>query len=332
MHHPAVVAAHLAVVRRAAAVLAEHAVEVPAPVTEALALVERWCVAGGVEAAALTAAATAAWDAGTEGRMSDDRAERARMWLATAAGNLAFLARRERGWKDAPRTILDAAASAASSLRVPGVPDRAAFAALADEHLANPAPVPGRRKTAGPPRPKRLGDTSDLGPLVSAQLERWKARRDPRQTTDPSTLAALLGARGLPVSEAVLRFEERYGGTRFAESPASEGMDFVLGPYALCRDDPSTPGADRGLVPIGLAPSDVWYLLDVDGAAWAQDTIEDPEPVPYAVSAAVALARLVLYQRCFVDRPRLGGADLDGRQGAAVAAALGLPLLPEASD
>lgn len=327
----ALVVAHLAVVRHVAALLTARDVTASQPIEAALALVARWATEGGIDGDALAAAAEAAWADGHPHRLASEPALRARMWLGTAAGNLASMARRERGWKDAPRTILDAAASALSSLRTEGLPDRATLEALAAEALAAVPPAPARKKTKGPPRPKRLGPTPELGALASAYLARRRPSRDPRATADPATLTALLEARGLPVGEAALAFEARYGGTRFAETGRAEGADFVLGPYALLKDDDATPGAARGLVPIALSPSDVWYFVDATGTAWAQDAIEDPAPVPYATTATIALARLLLYARAFDER-HAGSLELEGPRGAELAARLGLPGIAEASD
>ncbi len=131
--------------------------------------------------------------------------------------------------------------------------------------------------------------------------------------------------------EAALAFEERYGGTRFAEAGSAEGADFVLGPFALLKDDNATPGVSHALVPIVLTPSDVWYCVDTAGAVWAQDTIEDPEPVLFAHTTTTALARLLLYARAFSDR-RHGVAESEGQRGPEWAARLGLSAIPEASD
>lgn len=329
----ALVLAHLEVVRTAARLLSDHGVPPIAAVDAASALVERWAEEGGVDDRELAAAAEAAWADGAAFRTSGDPRLRARMWLGTAAGNVAFLARRARGWKDAPRTILDAAAAALSSLRVDGLPGRAELEALAARALADAPPAPARKRIAAAPKLGKVGPTPELGALASAALARRKPVRDPRRTADRAVLTALLVERGLPISEAALAFEARFGGVRFAEVEGEEGdRDVVLGPWALLEGDAATPGRDRGLVPIALTAGDLWYLLDADGAAWVHDTIEQPEPVPFASSAPVALARIALYLRAFQDRASLGAVDLDGRCGAEVAGRLGLAFAAEASD
>lgn len=324
--------AHLAVVRHVEGVLVAHGVATGPAVTAALALVERHGRDGDVDVDALKAAASAASDETRDGRLAVDPSRRAAMWLATAAGNVCWLARKERGWKDAPRTILDAAAAALSSLRVPGLDRREDLVqrALAAEAEVPPAPV--RTKLPGPPRLKKVGETPELGELASAWWQRQRPRRDPRRQTDAATLAVLLRARALPVTDAVLSFEARYGGICFCEPGGLEGADVVLGPSALLADDTATPGRERGLVPVALSPNDVWYLLDAQGTMWVWDTIEQPEATLFARASSVGLARLLLFCRAFHERGALGGLDLDGRRGDALAASLGLSPIAEASD
>jgi len=180
--------------------------------------------------------------------------------------------------------------------------------------------------------PQALGPTPELGPLASAWLAARHPVRDPRSTTDRSTLAALLRERGLPSPEAAFTFEARFGGTRFADFGRLPDVCFVLGAYTLLRDDASTPNRARGFVPIVLSDDDVWYFLDAEGTVWAEDAIEDPEPIPFATTPSIALARLVLYRRAFDDRRTHGGVDHDGHHGASLARELGLLAIDHASD
>lgn len=180
--------------------------------------------------------------------------------------------------------------------------------------------------------PTELGPTPELGPLASDWLAERHPVRDPRSTADRRTLATLLAERGLPSPEAAFAFEVRFGGVRFADFGRLPGVGFVLGPYALLRDDTSTPNRERGFVPIVLSDDDVWYFVDAEGTVWAEDTIEDPEPVPFATTPSIALARLVLYRRAFDDRHAHGGVDHDGHHGASLARELGLPAIEAASD
>ncbi|MCB9616627.1 MAG: hypothetical protein H6722_29680 [Sandaracinus sp.] len=178
--------------------------------------------------------------------------------------------------------------------------------------------------------PTPFGPTPELGPLASVWLARRHPVRDPHATADRARLTAVLSERGLPSSEAVVAFEARFGGVRFTDVGRMPGVDFVLGAYALLKDDPSTP--KRGsLVPVVLSDDDVWYFLDSEGIVWAED-VEDPEPVPFATAATIALARLVLYRRAFEDRHAFGGIDREGHHAEAIARTLGLPPIAHATD
>lgn len=179
---------------------------------------------------------------------------------------------------------------------------------------------------------RELDPTPELGPLASAWLAERRFVRDPRSTTDRATLAALLAERGLPAPEAVFDFETRFGGTRFTQPGRLPGVDFVLGAYALLKDDTSTPNRERGFVPIVLSDNDVWYFVDAEGTVWAQDTIEDPEPIPFATTPSTALARLVSYLHVFDVRHAHGCVERDGYCGASLARELGLPAIEHASD
>jgi hypothetical protein len=147
--HRPLLLAQLAVVRHVEGVLVAHGVATGPAVTAALALVERQGRDGGVDGDALKAAANAAWDETEDGRLAEEPSRRAAMWLATAAGNVCWLARKERGWKDAPRSILDAAASSLSSLRVPGLEGRQDLAQRALAAEAAVPPAPARTKSLG---------------------------------------------------------------------------------------------------------------------------------------------------------------------------------------
>ncbi|MCU0675897.1 MAG: hypothetical protein MUE69_24265 [Myxococcota bacterium] len=179
---------------------------------------------------------------------------------------------------------------------------------------------------------RELDSTPELGPLASAWLAERRFVRDPSATTDRATLAALLAERGLPAPEAVFEFETRFGGARFTQLGRLPGVDFVLGAYALLKDDGATPNRKRGFVPIVLSDNDVWYFVDAEGTVWAQDTIEDPEPVPFATTPSIALARLVSYLHVFDVQHAHGHVEHDGYCGASLARELGLPAIEHASD
>jgi hypothetical protein len=177
-----------------------------------------------------------------------------------------------------------------------------------------------------------VGPTPELGPLASAWLAERRFVRDPSATADRATLAALLAERGLPAPEAVFEFETRFGGARFTQPGRPPGVDFVLGAYALLKDDGATPNRERGFVPIVLSDNDIWYFVDAEGTVWAQDTIEDPEPVPFATTTTIALARLASYAHVFDVQHAHGRIERDGYCGASLARELGLHPIEHASD
>lgn len=333
-NHVAHILAYLRVVNEAAAIVAAHGVGTVDVIAHAISLVDKWARQGGVEDGELANAARDAWADGDAFRLSGEPALRSRMWLGVAVGNLTAMARKGRGWKETPRTILDAASAAVSSLRIDGLPRRTDFEALAAQTLADaPTKAPKRKPAAALPKPGKFGPAPALGELVAALFARRKPMRYPELMADAETLGALLRERELPVSSALFAFEDRFGGVRFAETGGEESDgDIILGAWALLKDDSATPNRERGLVPIALTSSDIWYFLDATGTVWAQDTIEEPEPVPFASSTTTAIARLLLYQRAFDDRHKLGYAELEGHSGSEVATKLGLPPVQEASD
>jgi len=147
-----------------------------------------------------------------------------------------------------------------------------------------------------------------------------------------------LETRGYPVSAAVLAFEARYGGLFMADEPGGEDSDWLFGAFACVVSGAHGvpggpgPGADAGLVPVAYSPDDVIYYFDGDGAAWAQDTIEDPAPSRFAASGDVMVTRIVLHDILFSRSYTGNSSELTGQRGDAAAAALGLPLIEQGSD
>jgi hypothetical protein len=80
---------------------------------------------------------------------------------------------------------------------------------------------------------------------------------------------------------------------------------------------------------VAYSPNDLIYFLDKKGAAWAEDSIEDPKPVRFAADGNRMMARLFLHQIVFARGVAL---TLDGRRGKTAAAALALSPINEASD
>lgn len=323
--HAAQVAGNAALVAHVLAELRQRDVPaLPQAGAEAFELARQWLGGDDISPDRMSAAATAAHDSGTALSSTGAPEARAVAWACTAIGNLCWMACRERGWTDASRTILDAASYALTS----GVPTaRAPLEALRERATAA---AQGSPKNLRPPlsRPRGL---EHLGSIVTARMSRLGARVDPRLAGDPAALRAALAERLRPVYDAVLAFDARYGGIVMAEAPGREGCDWIFGGYA-CLTRGIGGGEASGLVPIAASPNDNVYFLDEHGAAWGQDTLEDPEPVLCAPSGTAALARIVLFTIVFQRRNARQVLDLPGLHGDRIARQLGLPLIEPASD
>lgn len=149
-------------------------------------------------------------------------------------------------------------------------------------------------------------------------------------------LAEALRERGYPVHPAVLAFEARWGGVLIGDGPAEDPHaneeDYWLGAFAcIVHGGHSNPRGDRDdLVPVMYSPNDnIWYL-DANGTAWGEDTIEGPGPIACARSAETMLADSLL--ACEMWRREMRTIYLERAVGGEIAAALGLPVIAEATD
>jgi hypothetical protein len=298
-------------------------------VRAALVLVERRVAGETISSEELSAARAVAHEDGVP--LARREKDRVISWANTAVGNLAWMADKARGWKDAPRSILDGVEYSLSSLNVPGVRDRAALAKLYARELRRP-----HAPRASAPKKTTLkfeNLTHEIGALAAARLKKLKPILEPSQRGTDATLAALLRERGYPVHDAVLAFERRYGGMIVADGPGEEGDDWIFGAFACLRSGAheKAKGA-AALVPVVYSPNDVIYYLDGHGAAFAEDTIEDPTAAPFASDGDRLVARILLNQILFARSLKGAIVEREGRRGEAAAKALGAPLIPEASD
>ncbi|MFO0612308.1 MAG: hypothetical protein U0414_06960 [Polyangiaceae bacterium] len=305
----------------------------------ALALVERWLGGEAVTTEAFEEAAIAAQE--DKIPFAQREKDRALYWANAAAGNLAYAARKARGWKEDERATMDAAEYALSSLRVEGVRDRAALEAIraAAYERADKAPKPKAPKTSAP-KPVRVKDelAPTIGEVANARLVKLKAVVEPARRVDDTQLRAFLKERQYPDHAAVLAFDRRYGGIVVADSAGETGMDWVYGAYACLSSEAhkaprGAPGlrGDAALVPVIYSPNDVIYFLDGHGKAWCEDTIEGGL-APYAADADRMVARVLLYQVLFERSDKDAVAEISGKRGEEAAAALGVPPLREATD
>jgi hypothetical protein len=179
-----------------------------------------------------------------------------------------------------------------------------------------------------------------LSPPASRALAAARARVLAEQRGSRDDLAELLRAQGYVAHEAVLAFEELYGGLAIPaeppEDPRWSGDDTLhlpIGAYwCLGAGHHVRPrdGDPPDLVPIAYTPDDALHYLDAEGRAWVEDTIDLGGPFLAAGSARAWLARTLLLPQVFHRSTghRCRGA---GRRGEQIARALGLPELADAS-
>jgi hypothetical protein len=279
--HAREIAALAAVVREVFAQLEAHAREPTESARGALAAVERWLAGEPVSTEDLAAAAERAWS--ELASVPWGQRDLVLSWSNTAAGNLASVTRKLRGWQDGRRTVLDAAASAVSTLRAPNTWSRPHFEARHAEVYANSEakvrapklPNPAKRVTRRHPIAARLGAHA------TRRLVQLEAEVRPQLRVDEQALAAFLADRDYPVHASVVAFEADYGGLVFAEHTGDAAGDWLVGAYACLAS--RTHGEPRGgrprsgkeaLVPVAYSPNDTIFYLDGDGVGWAEDTIE----------------------------------------------------------
>lgn len=276
--HPAQIAPLAAAVRWTFTKLGRP---VPSVAEAALALVERWLGGEAVTAAQFDAARAAAHEDGVP--YVKRQKDRALMWANSAAGNLAWMATKARGWSQAAGGVLDSASYALSSDGI-DVPRRQL------DKIAAAAPPPGKAPPVTVKKTPRLKDelTPFIGAKASAKLKRCRARWDPEQRGSEAQLREALREHRLAFHRAVLTFESRYGGLLV---PDDDTEDWLFGAYACLKSNAHVVSGK--LIPVVYSPNDNIWFLDAKGAAWAQDTIEDPRPVRWAADGDEMVTRII---------------------------------------
>jgi hypothetical protein len=137
-----------------------------------------------------------------------------------------------------------------------------------------------------------------------ALFDAMRPARDAKQTTDRATLTELLERLDYPVSEAVLAFEETFGGlllpTNSFDDWRKDRLYTLVGASAALQVGWSIPPrggattATTRLVPVALGPQDDVYFLDEHGAAYYHETIGEPGAVPFGADGAELVTRLVM--------------------------------------
>ncbi len=289
--HALEVVGYAAVVRSAFADFTGLGKVIPSATQAAFALVERWLAGEEVEPEALQAAANLSFEDGVP--FAQREKDRAVSWARTAAGNLAWLAKKDRGWQEGGATVMDAAVYMLSSLNVAGVKDREQFEVIRAAAMANAGKIK-RSPAKKAAKPISTNLTAFIGAEANKRLAKLKPTFDLKQRGDDEKLRALLSDRKYALHGAVLVFDQRYGGLVAADAPGEEGYDWLFGAYACLKSgahkDPR--GDDASWVPVAYAPNDYIFYLDGDGAAWVVDTVGDTPTEKFADDADKMMARI----------------------------------------
>lgn len=283
-----------AVVRTAFADYTALGHKVPEHASQALALVESWLNGGKITAKAMQAAADLSHEEGV--RFEKREKDRSHAWARGAAGNLAWFAKKDRGWEKAGQSVLDAAFYTLSSLNIPGTKDDKALqviykAALKEAGKLPAKPAANAAKNKNPP--------ADFTALIGAAAMKRLAKRKPvfetKSRGDKTKLTALLKKRGYPPHACVSTFDAAYGGLVVADSPGEEGYDWLFGAYACLKSGAhKDPRGDKpSWVPVAYSPNDGIFYMDEKGAVWAIDTIAEIRATRYAVSGDAMMKRLL---------------------------------------
>jgi hypothetical protein len=283
-----------AVVRTVFADYAALGHKVPEHATDALALVESWLQGGDVSTKALQAAADLSHEDGV--KFEQREKDRSRAWARGAAGNLAWFAKKDRGWENAQKSVMDAAFYTLSSLNIPGTKDDKALEVVRKAALKEAVKLP---PIAASKTKKAEDPAADFTALIGAAAMKRLAKRNPvfekKSRGDKTKLAALLKKKGYPAHASVTAFDAAYGGLVVADSAGEEGYDWLFGAYACLKSNAhKNPRGDQpSWVPVAYSPNDGIFYMDEKGAVWAIDTIAETKATRYAASGDAMMKRLL---------------------------------------
>jgi hypothetical protein len=174
-----------------------------------------------------------------------------------------------------------------------------------------------------------------LTPSARNSLEALGAHFDVGARCEPEQLHEVLGARGLPISPPILEAEEQVGGL---EVPCYD--PYLFGAYRLNVGDSVAflkmslhPDTGEALAPIAIGGAqgyDQTHSVAPAGSIWFQDFMSMPTSVLQAANLGVFLERIARLHDPVRRRPH--AATVWGHCGEELAAALGVPFVPEASD
>lgn len=269
--------------------------KVPKHAAEALASVDSWLQNGDLSPKALQAAADLSREEGV--KFEQREKDRSLAWARDAAGNLAWFAKKDRGWEKAGQSVMDAALYTLSSLNLSGTKDDKALQVIYKAALKEAAKLPA--KTAAKPA-KEKNPAADFTALIGAAAMKRLAKRKPvfetKSRGDKTKLAALLKKAGYPNHACVNAFDTTYGGLVVADSAGEEGYDWLFGAYACLNSNAhKNPRGDKtSWVPVAYSPNDGIFYMDEKGAVWAIDTIAETKATRYAASGDAMMKRLLI--------------------------------------
>ncbi len=263
---------------------------IPEQALAALALVNDWLQGKEIDAEALQAAANLSFEEGVP--LAQREKDRALSWARSAAGNLAWLAKKDRGWQKAGQSVMDAAVYALDSLGASGIKSRRELETLFETAMKTVQPAAKKpvNKTAKSPS---TNFESFIGAEANKRLAKLKPLFDLAGRGSEDSLRALLSEYKFPLHDAVLAFDARYGGLVAADAPGAEGEDWIFGAYACLKSkahaDPR--GEKPDWVPVAYSPNDYILFMDERGSTWLVDTVGDEKPEKFGENADEIIQR-----------------------------------------
>lgn len=290
--HRREIAALTAVVHALFAEFESHKKEIPDHARDALARVDEWLAGKNTSAAELQKVADLSHEDGIP--YAQREKDRATSWLRTAAGNLAWMAKADRGWQTADQSILDAATNTLGSLGVDGNEAGKKFKDIYKKALkvahAGSSSAKNEKK---PIAPRAAIDFSEfIGSAAMKKLAKCNPVMDAKLKKSEKDLKSFLTKKKYSAHQAVLAFDARYGGLIAADGAGEEGNDWLFGAYACLKSKAhKDPRGKEDWVPVAYSPNDIIFYMDAKGVVWADDSIEGSQG-RYAKNGDAMVARI----------------------------------------
>lgn len=247
--------------------------KIPPEARDAVALVDDWIAGKNVSTVKLQKVANLSHEDGV--RFADREKDRATRWLRTAAGNLAWMAKADRGWQTADQSILDAATNTLGSLGIDGNAADMKFKDIYKKALAAaPASLP-EEKSKKPGKNSKVDFSKFIGVAAMKKLAKCNPVLDAKLRKGEEDLKSLLTKKKYSAHKAVLAFDARYGGLIAADGEGEDGNDWLFGAYACLKSKAhKDPRGKEDWVPVAYSPNDIIFYMDAKGVVWADDTID----------------------------------------------------------